>query len=69
MNHENKYSLFNVSKTKNIFSKDLKKGITGGTLYYEQGSLHADWILKDLVKIFHPNLVPDYSLHFYQKLK
>ena len=68
INRENKYNLFDVVKQKNVYSKDLKKGQTGGILYYEQGSLHADWILKDLIKIFHPNLVPNYNMHFYQKL-
>ena len=66
---EEKYNLFDAVKNGNVHSKDLKKGPTGGILYYEQGSLHADWLLLDLVKILHPNLVPDYSFHFYQKLK
>lgn len=66
---EDKYKLFDAVKNGNVYSKDLKKGPTGGILYYEQGSLHADWLLLDLIKIFHPNLVPNYSFHFYQKLK
>lgn len=69
INFEEKYGLLKAAKNNNVYSKDLKKGNTGGILYYEQGSLHADWVLLDLIKIFHPNLVPDYSFHFYQKLK
>ena len=69
INFEEKYSLFNAVNNNAVYSKDLKKGPTGGILYYEQGSLHADWVLLDLIKIFHPNLVPNYTFHFYQKLK
>ena len=67
-NFEEKYKLFDAFTNKNVFTKDLIKGETGGILYYEQGALRADWVLKDLIKIFHPNLAPDYPFHFYQKL-
>ncbi|WP_029489641.1 ABC transporter substrate-binding protein [Aquimarina agarivorans] len=66
---EEKYKLFDAFKKQQVYSKDLKKGTTGGILYYEQGSLKADWVLHDLIKIFHPNLAPNYKFHFYQKLE
>ena len=69
INFEEKYKLFDAANSDQVYSKDIKKGPSGGVIYYEQGSLHADWVLLDLIKIFHPNLVPDYSFHFYQKLK
>ncbi len=68
-NFEEKYTLFDAFTKQQIFSKDIKKGATGGILYYEQGSLRADWVLLDLIKIFHPNLVPNHQFHFYQKLE
>ncbi len=68
-NFEKKYTLFDVFTKQQIFSKDIKKGATGGILYYEQGSLRADWVLLDLIKIFHPNLVPNHQFYFYQKLE
>ncbi|WP_010180786.1 ABC transporter substrate-binding protein [Aquimarina agarilytica] len=68
-NFEEKYTLFDAYSQQQIFSKDIKKGATGGILYYEQGSLRADWVLLDLIKIFHPNLVPNHQFHFYQKLE
>jgi len=36
--------------------------------YYELGSARPDWILKDLVKIFHPELEPNHSFVFYYRL-
>ena len=65
---EEKYNLFEATKQHNVFSKDLKKGAKKGILYYEQGALRADWILADLISIFHPELLPNHQFHFYQKL-
>lgn len=65
----NKYGVFKATQHKKVYSKELNKGKTGGILYYEDGSLRPDLILKDLIKIFHPNLAANYNFHFYQKLK
>lgn len=37
--------------------------------YYEETPFHPDRLLKDLVKILHPQLLPDYRLRYYQPLK
>lgn len=65
---EEKYNLFDVVKSQKIYSKDLKKGAKKGILYYEQGALRPDWVLADLIYIFHPELLPGHQFHFYQKL-
>jgi len=69
INFEEKYQLFDVIKTKKIFTKDLTQGSTGGILYFETGALRPDWILEDLIQIFHPNLVSKKPFHFYKQLK
>jgi len=46
-----------------------RKGATGGLLFYELGPNRPDLILKDLIKIFHPELLPNHELFFYQKIK
>lgn len=40
-----------------------------GNMFFELAPNRPDWVLKDLVKIFHPDLLPDYQLKFYQKLE
>ncbi len=67
-NFEEKYTLINATKTKQVYTKDLTQGITGGIWYFETGALRPDWILEDLIQIFHPNLLPKKSFHFYKKL-
>lgn len=36
--------------------------------YYEDFPFHPDRVLKDLIKIFHPSLLPDYELKYFSKL-
>ena len=36
--------------------------------YYEDFPFHPDRVLKELIKIFHPNLLPDYELKYFCKL-
>jgi iron complex transport system substrate-binding protein len=63
------YSKFKAFKNKEVYSFSSKKGATGGILYYELASNRPDLVLKDLVKILHPGLLPEHELHFFEKLK
>jgi iron complex transport system substrate-binding protein len=63
------YAHFKAFKDKNIYSFSSKKGKTGGILYYELASNRPDLILKDLIRILHPELLPDYELYIFEKLK
>ncbi len=38
-------------------------------MFWEQSALHADFMLEDLAHIFHPELDPDYTFHYYSQLK
>ncbi len=63
------YEQFDAFKNKNVYSFTRKKGKTGGILYYELAPNRPDIVLKDLVKIFHPELLPTYDLFFFEKLE
>lgn len=63
------YKQFHAFKTKNVYSYSLKQGKTGGLIYFEEAPNRPDLVLKDLVKIIHPELLPNYELHFFQKLQ
>lgn len=39
------------------------------TPYYDDITLHPDWILEDLIYIYHPNLLPGHQMKYYQKMK
>ena len=62
------YAHFKAVETKNIYSFSTKKGKTGGIIYYELAPNRPDLVIQDLIKILHPELLPDYQLYFFEKL-
>jgi iron complex transport system substrate-binding protein len=63
------YPKFTAFQNKNIFSYVNKQGALGGIVYFELAPARPDLVLKDLIKIAHPELLKDYELTFYEKLK
>lgn len=63
------YSEFDSFKNKKVYSYGINKGAKGGILYFEWSPTRPDWVLKDLIKIFHPELLPNHQLFFFQKLE
>ncbi len=63
------YKEFQAYQNKAIHTFSLTTGPTGGLLYYELGPQRPDIILKDLVRIFHPELLPDHVPYFFQPLQ
>ena len=63
------YSEFDSFKNKKVYSYGINKGAKGGILYFEWSPTRPDWVLKDLIKIFHPELLPNHKLYFFQKLE
>lgn len=63
------YAEFDAYKTGNIYSYVPKIGPTGGVIYFELAPNRPDLVLKDMVHIFHPELLPNYTPYFYTKLE
>jgi iron complex transport system substrate-binding protein len=61
------YEQFKMFQENTIYISNTK-GATGGLLFYELAPTRPDLILKDLIKIFHPELLPKYNLNFYTQL-
>lgn len=68
INSNPNYKYFKAVNEKNIYSFSTKKGKTGGVIYYELAPNRPDLVVKDLIKIFHPELLPDYKLYFFEKI-
>ncbi len=62
------YTRFDAFKNKNVYSFVNTKGTAGGVIYYELGTARPDLVLKDLVKICHPELLNDYEPYFFKRL-
>lgn len=63
------YTQFSAFKNKQVYSFSSLKGETGGVIYYELAPNRPDLVLKDLVKIFHPELLRDWELYFFRALE
>ena len=63
------YSQFKAFQTGSIYSYMNNKGETGGIIYFELSPTRPDLVLKDIIKITHPELLSEYNFTFYQKLK
>lgn len=57
------YSSFNAFKNKMIYTCN-----TGKVPFYEEFPMHPDYLLKDLVWIFHPELLPGYQPRYFRKM-
>ena len=62
------YTQFDAFKNNNIYTFANTTGKTGGVLYYELGLARPDLVLKDIIKICHPELLPDYKTYFFRPL-
>ena len=53
---------------KTVYNNNLRLTPTGGNDYWESAVVRPDVVLRDLIHIFHPELVSD-SLYYYRRLK
>jgi len=69
MKANSNYTHFKSFQEKKIYTFSHKKGATGGVIYYELAASRPDWVLKDLIKIMHPELLLDHTLVFFESLQ
>lgn len=58
------YENFDAFKKHRIYTCN-----TGKVPYYEEFPMHPDYLLKDLIWVFHPELLPDYTPRYYQQMQ
>lgn len=63
------YAEFAAFKNNRIYTPSTKKGKTGGVIYYELAPTRPDLVLKDIIKITNPDLLPNYELTFFEKMQ
>jgi iron complex transport system substrate-binding protein len=69
LNSNKIYTEFDAFKNNNIYTPSTKKGKTGGVIYYELAPTRPDLVLKDIIKITNPDLLPNYKLTFFEKMQ
>ncbi len=61
------YDEFSAFRRRNVYM--FRKGLTGGILYYEMAPNRPDLVLRDVVHMLHPELLPGHQLYFFEKLR
>ncbi|EDM43410.1 putative iron-related ABC transport periplasmic binding protein [unidentified eubacterium SCB49] len=62
------YTQFDAFKNDKVYNFTNKTGATGGVIYYELAPNRPDIVLKDIIKILHPELLPEHELYFFSKI-
>lgn len=65
---DERYAEFEAFASGAVYNNNARVTPMGGNDYYELGSARPDLLLADLIAIFHPDLLPDHDLFFYQQL-
>ena len=66
---DDRLTLFKAFEQQNIYNNNRRSLPSGGSDYMESGVINPHLILRDLIKIFHPNKIPEKPFHYYQKLR
>lgn len=64
-----RYADFAAYQNGSVWNNDARVSPNGGNDYYESAVAHPEIVLADLIKIFHPELLPDHELVYYRQLK
>lgn len=52
-----------------VFNNNARNTPEGGSDFWESGAVYPNVILKDLIYILHPDLLPDHQLYYFHRLK
>lgn len=64
-----RYADFKSFKEKQIYNIYGRYIPNGGNDFYESAVVNPDVVLKDIIKIFHPEILPDHELVYYNHLQ
>lgn len=63
---DERYGEFAALAAGHLYNNNAQVNANGGNAFYESGAAQPDVVLMDLVKIFHPELLPDHQLVYYK---
>ena len=58
------YSHFEAFRTKNVYACNCAY-----KRLFEERSFHPEKVLKELIALFHPSLMPGYKMRYYEKMR
>jgi iron complex transport system substrate-binding protein len=64
-----RFAKFRATQIGHVYNNTRQVGDNGGNNIWERGIVHPEEVLADLIKIFHPELLPEHELIYYENLK
>ncbi|AZQ62294.1 hypothetical protein EI427_08600 [Flammeovirga pectinis] len=68
-NLDTRYTKFQAFSTGKIYNHNKRTRNSTANDYWGTGIIHPELIIADLIKVFHPELLPQHELFFYKQLK
>lgn len=66
---DQRYSSFKSFKTGQLYNNNAQTNDIGSNDYWESGAVNPQVILADIIRIIHPELLPDHRLVYYKQLQ
>lgn len=64
-----RFAKFHAAQDGHVYNNTRQVGNNGGNNIWERGIVRPDEVLADLIQIFHPELLPEHELIYYEKLQ
>ena len=68
-NADPRFAKFGAAQISQVFNNTRQVSKNGGNNIWERGIVHPEEVLADLIKIFHPDLLPEHELIYYENLQ
>ena len=63
-----RYELFEAYQKKRIYNYNKRIGNNGGFDFFESAYARPDLVLADLIRILHPELLPNHTTYYFKKI-
>ena len=67
--YDERYGLFKAFKDNRVYNNNKVQNAKGYSNYWETAMIHPDDVLADLVAVFYPKRMSDYTFKYYKKLE
>ena len=68
MAQDSRYQLFEAYQEQRIYNYNKRIGENGGFDFFESAYARPDIVLADLIRILHPELLPNHMTYYFQKI-
>ncbi len=66
---DERFAEFEAFQDRKIYNNNRMENVNGGNAYWEFGLAEPHVVLADLIKIFHPEILPDHEFVYYRRLE